>query len=108
MPETKPLIERALEDLLEMRRENAILRLEIARLKRQLGARAPLTVEDLDMSVRSTNVLHSAGIKRADQLVTLTKRDLLMKRHFGRKSLREVRSALKTFGLSIAGEDNAQ
>lgn len=58
-------------------------------------------VEELELSVRAHNCLVQAGIKRIIDLVNLNEEDTLKIKNFGRKSLNEVKDALRGFGLSF-------
>jgi len=60
-----------------------------------------LSINDMDLSVRASNCLESAGIESIAQLVELTDFDLLRLRSFGRTSLREVKRKLEDLGLSL-------
>ena len=57
------------------------------------------SVEELEFSVRTSNVLREARITTIGQLADKTDSDLLKYRNFGRKSLREVRDILNEMGL---------
>lgn len=59
------------------------------------------TIDDLELSVRASNILDSAGIKMVGDLVKLSERDLLRLRHCGRTSLREIVAALASRGLTL-------
>jgi DNA-directed RNA polymerase subunit alpha len=58
-------------------------------------------IEELELSVRAHNCLINAGVKTVLDLVNLTDDDVLKIKNFGRKSLNEVKDAMKTFGLSF-------
>jgi len=60
-----------------------------------------MPVEEMELSVRSSNCLKSAGIKRIRDLVTRTEADMLKYRNFGRKSLSELSEVLIDMGLSF-------
>lgn len=59
-------------------------------------------VDALEFSVRTGNCLRQAGIQTLGDLVAQSEDDLLGIRHFGRKSLREVRDVLANFNLQLA------
>ena len=59
-------------------------------------------VEELELSVRSYNCLKNADIQTVGDLVLRTKRDLLGKKNFGKKSLIEVTSILNAKGLNLS------
>ena len=65
-----------------------------------------MTIEDLDLSVRSFNCLKRAGINTVEELTSKTTEDMMKVRNLGRKSLDEVLNKLKELGLSLNnGED---
>ncbi len=59
------------------------------------------TVDELELSVRSSNCLKNANIKTIIDLVTKTEVDMLKYRNFGRKSLNEIKEVLTDMGLSL-------
>ncbi|VBB04864.1 rna polymerase alpha dna-directed subunit chain nucleotidyltransferase transferase transcription transcriptase [Lucifera butyrica] len=61
-----------------------------------------MTIEDLDLSVRSYNCLKRAGINTVAELVQKTEEDMMKVRNLGRKSLEEVKKKLIELGLSLA------
>ncbi|MDH3744166.1 MAG: DNA-directed RNA polymerase subunit alpha [Acidobacteriota bacterium] len=58
-------------------------------------------IDDLDLSVRSTNCLKNANIHTLRDLVRRSERDMLETKNFGRKSLEEVQELLANLGLSF-------
>lgn len=60
-----------------------------------------MTIEDLDLSVRSYNCLKRAGINTVAELVQKTEEDMMKVRNLGRKSLDEVKKKLHELGLSL-------
>lgn len=60
-----------------------------------------MNVNELELSVRSSNCLKSAGIKTIYQLVQKTESDMLKYRNFGKKSLNEINKILASMGLSL-------
>ena len=65
-----------------------------------------LTIEELDLSVRSFNCLKRANINTVTDLISKTEEDMMKVRNLGRKSLEEVINKLAQMGLSLASEDN--
>jgi len=61
-----------------------------------------MTIEDLDLSVRSYNCLKRAGINTVAELVQKSEEDMMKVRNLGRKSLEEVKKKLVELGLSLA------
>lgn len=64
-----------------------------------------MTIEDLDLSVRSYNCLKRAGINTVQELTDKTEADMMKVRNLGRKSLEEVKSKLADLGLSLRHDD---
>lgn len=62
------------------------------------------SVDDLELSVRSSNCLKNARIRYVGDLVTKTEQDMLKTKNFGRKSLNEIKGILKTIGLNLGME----
>lgn len=60
-----------------------------------------MTVEELDLSVRSYNCLKRAGINTVEDLINRTEEDMMKVRNLGRKSLEEVVQKLNALGLSL-------
>ncbi len=58
-------------------------------------------IEELELSARAQNCLITSDIKRIIDLVNLTDDDVLKIKNFGKKSLREVKDAMKTYNLSF-------
>ena len=65
-----------------------------------------MTIEELDLSVRSFNCLKRANINTVEDLISKTEDDMMRVRNLGRKSLEEVINKLAMMGLSLASEDN--
>jgi len=61
-----------------------------------------MSIEELDLSVRSYNCLKRAGINTVAELVQKTEADMMKVRNLGRKSLDEVKKKLAELGLSLA------
>ncbi|MGI5876692.1 MAG: DNA-directed RNA polymerase subunit alpha, partial [Dethiobacteria bacterium] len=64
-----------------------------------------LTIEELDLSVRSYNCLKRAGINTVDELVRKTEEEMMKVRNLGKKSLEEVQNKLSQLGLSLKDSD---
>ena len=60
-----------------------------------------MTIEELDLSVRSYNCLKRAGINTVDELIQRTPEDMMKVRNLGKKSLEEVQQKLAALGLSL-------
>lgn len=60
-----------------------------------------MTIEELDLSVRSYNCLKRAGINTVEELVSRTEEDMIKVRNLGKKSLEEVTQKLAELGLSL-------
>ena len=64
-----------------------------------------MTVEELDLSVRSYNCLKRAGINSVDELIRKTEEDMMKVRNLGKKSLQEIKEKLGDLGLSLRKSD---
>ncbi len=60
-----------------------------------------MTIDDLDLSVRSHNCLKRAGINTVDELTQKTEEDMMKVRNLGRKSLEEIKKKLFDLGVSF-------
>ncbi len=65
-----------------------------------------MTIEELDLSVRSFNCLKRANINTVEDLVSKTQDEMIKVRNLGRKSLEEVIQKLAMMGLSLASDDD--
>ena len=64
-----------------------------------------MTIEELDMSVRSFNCLKRAGIGTVEDLTNRTEEDMIKVRNLGKKSLEEVIQKLHSLGLDLRREE---
>lgn len=64
-----------------------------------------MTIEELDLSVRSYNCLKRAGINTLQDLTDKSEADMMRVRNLGRKSLEEVKNKLADLGLSLREDD---
>ncbi|UFJ40686.1 DNA-directed RNA polymerase subunit alpha [Brevibacillus humidisoli] len=64
-----------------------------------------MTIEELDLSVRSYNCLKRAGINTVQELTQKSEEDMMKVRNLGRKSLEEVQEKLAELGLSLRNDD---
>src|SRR5690625_3994797 len=64
-----------------------------------------MTIEELDLSVRSYNCLKRAGINNVEELTKKTEADMLKVRNLGKKSLQEVKEKLAEYGLALRQPD---
>ena len=64
-----------------------------------------MTIEDLDMSVRSFNCLKRAGIDTVEDLTKKTEAEMIKVRNLGKKSLEEVILKLHSLGLDLRREE---
>ena len=65
-----------------------------------------MTIEELDLSVRSFNCLKRANINTVEDLTNKTEEEMIKVRTLGRKPLEEVEHKLAMMGLSLASDDN--
>jgi DNA-directed RNA polymerase subunit alpha len=66
-----------------------------------------MSIEEMDLSVRSYNCLKRAGINTVEDLVMKSEDEMIKVRNLGRKSLEEVLKRLGDFGLSLRPSDDA-
>ncbi|MEW6607951.1 MAG: DNA-directed RNA polymerase subunit alpha [bacterium] len=85
----------------EDKSEEPIVDKETERLKNILK----MNIEELELSVRSSNCLKAANIKILGELVKKTENDMLKTRNFGKKSLTEIKNKLATYGVSLGIKD---
>lgn len=64
-----------------------------------------MSIEELDLSVRSFNCLKRANINTVDELVRRSEEDMMKVRNLGRKSLEEVAQKLAALGMSLRRND---
>jgi len=64
-----------------------------------------MTIEELDLSVRSFNCLKRAGINTVEDLIGKSEDDMMKVRNLGKKSLDEVTNKLHSLGLDFAQEE---
>jgi DNA-directed RNA polymerase subunit alpha len=79
-----------------------ILNEEVERMRDLLNR----SVDELELSVRSSNCLKAANIKTLGELVQKTEADMLKYRNFGRKSLKEIIDILEGMGLRLGLDIN--
>ena len=66
-----------------------------------------MSIDELELSVRSYNCLKRAGINTVEELANKTSEDMMKVRNLGRKSLEEVLAKLKELGLQLNPSDEA-
>jgi DNA-directed RNA polymerase subunit alpha len=74
---------------------------EVDEEKERLRELLNRSVEEMELSVRSSNCLKTANIKMIGELVQKTESEMLRYRNFGRKSLNEIKEILAEMGLSL-------
>jgi DNA-directed RNA polymerase subunit alpha len=77
----------------------------VEKLESQRDKVLEMTIEELDLSVRSFNCLKRAGINTVEDLINRTEEDMMKVRNLGRKSLEEVISKLAAMNLSLAKDE---
>lgn len=65
-----------------------------------------MTIEELDLSVRSYNCLKRAGINSVQELADKSEDDMMKVRNLGRKSLEEVKNKLTDLGLGFVKKNS--
>ena len=64
-----------------------------------------MTIEELDLSVRSFNCLKRAGINTVKDLISKSEEEMMKVRNLGKKSLEEVKNKLISLGFDLNSED---
>ena len=64
-----------------------------------------MSIDELELSVRSYNCLKRAGINTVQELINKTPEDMMKVRNLGRKSLEEVQSKIKELGLEFSNSE---
>ena len=64
-----------------------------------------VTIEDMDLSVRSYNCLKRAGISTVEDLTKKSESDLAKVKNLGKRSLEEVQEKLQSYGLSLRNDE---
>lgn len=90
-----------LELFMEMSEEAANASVLIAKEEDTAGQTLEMTIEELDLSVRSYNCLKRAGINTVQELANKSEQEMIKVRNLGRKSLDEVRIKLKELNLGF-------
>lgn len=65
-----------------------------------------MSIEDLDLSVRSFNCLKRAGINTVNDLINKSEEEMLKVRNLGKKSFDEVQEKLQSLGFNLASEED--
>ncbi len=65
-----------------------------------------MTIEELDLSVRSFNCLKRAGINTVEDLISKSEEEMMKVRNLGKKSFDEVKEKLKTLGFDLSSEED--
>ena len=65
-----------------------------------------MTIEDLDLSVRSFNCLKRAGINTVDDLINKSEEEMMKVRNLGKKSFDEVKEKLQSLGFDLSSEED--
>ena len=65
-----------------------------------------MTIEELDLSVRSFNCLKRAGINTVNDLIEKSEDEMMKVRNLGKKSFDEVKEKLKSLGYDLSSDDN--
>ena len=65
-----------------------------------------MTIDDLELSVRSYNCLKRANINTVDDLISKSQGEMMKVRNLGKKSFEEVRAKLQSLGFDLASDDD--
>lgn len=90
-----------LELFMEMSEKATNANILIAKEEDKTSETLEMTIEELDLSVRSYNCLKRAGINTVQELASKTEQDMIKVRNLGRKSLDEVRIKLQDLNLGF-------
>ena len=90
-------------DMSDIARNGSDILVERAEVKKEKVLE--MTIEELDLSVRSFNCLKRAGIDCVEDLINRTEEDMIKVRNLGRKSLEEVIQKLSSLGLALKKEE---
>ena len=82
--------------------DKAVLTLNIKKSKDKI---LDMTIEELDLSVRSFNCLKRAGINTVADLLDKSEEDMMKVRNLGRKSLEEVIWKMASLGFNLRKDD---
>ena len=64
-----------------------------------------MTIEELDLSVRSFNCLKRAGINTVDDLINKSEEEMMKVRNLGKKSFDEVKEKLQSLGFDLSSDE---
>ena len=64
-----------------------------------------MTIEELDLSVRSFNCLKRAGINTVDDLINKSEEEMMKVRNLGKESFDEVKEKLQSLGVDLSSEE---
>ena len=78
----------------------------VEKVEKEPDTMLKMTIEELDLSVRSFNCLKRANINTVEDLVSKTQDEMIKVRNLGRKSLEEVEHKLTMMGLTLADDDD--
>lgn len=91
------------EELNEAVKEATVMAINKEKPENQFSS---MTLEDLDLSVRSYNCLKRNGLKTVQELCNMKESELMTVRNLGKKSQKEILDKLHSFGLSLQHDDN--
>jgi DNA-directed RNA polymerase subunit alpha len=78
---------------------------EFDEIDEKIGTILNTPVEELELSVRSSNCLKNANIRTIGELTRKTEDDIAKTRNFGKKSLTEIKEKLQEWGLNLGMTD---
>ena len=90
-------------DMSDVARNGEDIMVERAEVKKEKVLE--MTIEELDLSVRSFNCLKRAGIDNVEDLINRSEEDMIKVRNLGRKSLEEVIQKLNSLGLALKKDE---
>ncbi len=90
-----------LESFIQLSERAASTEVIVEPVLNEKGKVLDMSIEELELTIRSFNCLKRAGINTVGELVNKTPDDMMKVRNLGRKSLEEVHAKLKELGLSL-------
>ena len=89
----------------ELSDESAITEIMIEKDDKGKEKILEMTIEELDLSVRSFNCLKRAGINTVDDLINKSEEEMMKVRNLGKKSFDEVKEKLQSLGFDLSSEE---
>ncbi|MBQ2063639.1 MAG: DNA-directed RNA polymerase subunit alpha, partial [Firmicutes bacterium] len=95
------IMQEHLDLFIKLDKETESMEILQAKEEDEIAKALDLTIEELELSVRSFNCLKRASINTVEELTQRTEEDMMKVRNLGKKSLDEVKQKLAELGLSL-------